>query len=354
LHLLRTRAGSLQLAAGILYGLIDFRAQAQSQPLLSMQVTGSVVRLNLTADIGSPCLVQYATNLNGSWSTLTNLTCLGNPATVVDTQSTTRGRFYRAVIPIQTNVVWIPAGTFTMGSPTNESQRGPNSETQHSVTLTKGFFMGSYTVTQGAYRSLMNTNPSYFNTNHGFTLDLNRPVEQVSWADATNYCALLTTQERNAGRIFTNWVYRLPTEAEWEYACRAGTTTPFYYGTNLTSGLANFNGQYAYYSGQVEPTNNPTGIFLNRPVAVGGYPPNPKGVYDMAGNIWEWCQDWYGSFTSTGVTDPQGPASGTQRVFRGGTFNSTGAGCRSANRDKTNPALGANTIGFRIVLAVGP
>ena len=318
-----------------------------------MQITGTVVRLNVTADIGTPCIVQYCTNLTDNWLNLTNLTCLVSPFTITDTKSATNSRLYRAAIAIQTNMNWIPPGTFTMGSPTNESQRGPNSETQHSVTLTKGFFMNKYTVTQGAYRSLMSTNPSYFNTNHGFTLDLNRPVEQVSWSDATNYCRLLTIQERNAGRIFTNWVYRLPTEAEWEYACRAGTTTPFYYGANLTSGMANFNGQYAYYSGQAS-TNNPAGTFLNRPAAVGAYQPNARGLYDMVGNIWEWCQDWYGTFTAAGVGDPSGPATGTQRVFRGGSFNSTGAGCRSANRDKTNPALGANTIGFRVVLAVGP
>jgi formylglycine-generating enzyme required for sulfatase activity len=168
----------------------------------------------------------------------------------------------------------------------------------------------------------------------------------MSWEDAAAFCRWLSRAEKKS--------YRLPTEAEWEYACRAGTTTPFYYGANLTSGMANFDGQYGYYSGQTLPTNNPTGTFLNRPVAVGGYQSNARGLYDMGGNIWEWCQDWYGTFTSTGVIDPQGPATGTQRVFRGGTFNSTGAGCRSANRDKTNPALGANTIGFRVVLAPGP
>ena len=159
-----------------------------------MQITGTVVRLNVTADIGTPCVVQYSTNL----------TLLANPSTIIDTKSATNSRFYRALIAIQTNMIWVPPGTFTMGSPTNETQRGPNSETQHSVTLTKGFFMSKYTVTQAAYRSLMSTNPSYFNTNHGFTLDLNRPVEQVSWSDATNYCRLLTIQERNAGEIRTD------------------------------------------------------------------------------------------------------------------------------------------------------
>jgi formylglycine-generating enzyme required for sulfatase activity len=327
---------------------------AQSQPGLSLQITGGFPRLTITGDVGLPCSVQYSTNLAGlnNWFTLTNFTLLASPTLVSDLATApTNFRAYRVAIAVPTNMAWSPPGTSTIGSPVSESQRGPNSETQHGVTLTKGFFMGKFTVTQGGYRSLMNTNPSYFNTNHSFTQDLNRPVEQVSWAEATNYCGLLTAQERAAGRIFTNWTYRLPTEAEWEYACRAGTTTPFYCGNNLTNGMANFDSRYGYYLGNATATNNPAGTLLNRPLAVGGYAPNPWGLYDMAGNIWEWCQDWYGTFSAASVSNPQGPATGSERVFRGGTFNSIGAGCRSANRDKTNPAFGANTIGFRVVLA---
>src|SRR5437016_562667 len=135
-----------------------------------------------------------------------------------------------------------------MGIPTNELERNTN-ETQHTVALSKGLYVGKTLVTQGAYLSLLNTNPSYFTTNNGSTLDLSRPVERVSWFDATNYCYRLTQQERAAGRIFTNWSYRLPTEAEWEYACRAGVTNAFYYGGNLLSGMANFDGEYEYVSG---------------------------------------------------------------------------------------------------------
>src|SRR5258706_4721965 len=130
----------------------------------------------------------------------------------------------------------------------------------------------------------MSTNPSYFTPAHSFTADLNRPVEQVSWSDATSYCAVLTSQERAAGRIFTNWVYRLPTEAEWEFACRAGATNAFYYGTNLLSGMANFNGQSEYY-GNVGNSNNPSGTFLQRTSPVGNYQPNARGLYDMTGNV---------------------------------------------------------------------
>lgn len=236
-----------------------------------------------------------------------------------------------------------------MGSPTNEIGRGPNDETRHTVTFSKGFFMSQFLVRQGDYLSLVNTNPAYFNTNHSFPMDLTRPIEQVAWSDATNYCALLTARERAAGRIFATWTYRLPTESEWEFACRAGTTNVFYVGSTLTNGMANFDSRYSYVggTGTVFDTN---GVLLNHPVSVGSYPPNPKGLFDMAGNLWEWCSDWYTNYPASPVVDPQGPATGTQRVFRGGTFNSTGQQCRSAERNKVEPTSTLNTIGFRVVL----
>jgi sulfatase modifying factor 1 len=184
-------------------------------------------------------------------------------------------------------------------------------------------------------------------------LDLTRPVEQVSWNDASNYCARLTQQEQSAGHIFAAWVYRLPTEAEWEYACRAGTTTPFYYGNDLRSGMANFDANYEYVGG-FGTTNDPSGVFLDRTTSVGSYQPNAWGLYDMAGNTWEWCQDWYAVYPTNSATNPQGPATGSQKIFRGGALNSFGKECRSAMRDSYNPALGFNTVGFRVVLSAGP
>ena len=330
------------------------KAFAQSQPVLSLQVTGAVASVKITGDLASPCTLQFATNLppGAAWLTLSNFTLLNSPMSVNDPElATNQQRFYRVVVVAPTNAAWIPSGTFTMGSPTNELLRSVT-ETQHVVTLTKSFYLGKYLVTQGNYLSLMNTNPSYYTPANGFAADTNRPVEQVSWSDATNYCARLTQQERAAGRILTNWLYRLPTEAEWEYACRAGTTTPFYTGTNLLFGMANFNVQYEYVGG-IGLTNSSGGTMLNRPSAVGGYAPNARGLHDMAGNVWEWCADWSGSYSTNSVTDPPGPATGTARVFRGGAFNATGADCRSARRNSTSPGTAVNTIGFRVALS-GP
>jgi formylglycine-generating enzyme required for sulfatase activity len=351
------RRGFVCASAALVMLLLIFFAPAvvaQMPPVLDLQLTAGNSRLSVSGNAGAPCVVQYATDLvaGATWAALSNITLTATPAIVAEPfSSLTNRRFYRVVINVPSNSAWVPAGSFVMGSPTNEAGRGPNSETQHTVTLSKGFYAGKYLVTQRDYLSLMNTNPSWFNTNHGYTLDLSRPVEQVSWFDATNYCGQLTQRERLAGRIFSTWSYRLPTEAEWEYLCRAGTTTQFYYGTNLLSGMANFDGHYEYRgTGTVFNTN---GIVLNRTAAVGGYQPNGFGIYDLAGNVWEWCQDWYAAFTSTPVTNPTGAASGSQRVFRGGTFTSPGVECRSAERNRYEPASRFNTLGFRVVLS-GP
>jgi len=329
---------------------------AQSAPALELQVTNGVAQLSITGDVGSPCVIEYATNLSAgsSWLTLSNYTLLSTPGLVIDFSGAADGqRFFRVVIEPPTDVAWIEAGTFVMGSPTNEAARGPNDETQHTVTLTRGFYIAKYLVTQGAYLSLLNTNPSYFTSSNGFTTDLTLPVEQVSWNDASNYCAQLTRQEQAAGHIFSNWTYRLPTESEWEYACRAGTTTPFYYGSNLLSGMANFDGEYEYIGG-FGTTNYPQGTYVDRTTSVGSYQANAFGLYDLAANTWEWCHDWYAVYSTNTVIDPQGPATGSQRIFRGGAFNSYGKECRSAMRDSYNPEFGFNTVGFRVVLAAGP
>jgi len=154
------------------------------------------------------------------------------------------------------------------------------------------------------------------------TNELSHPVEEVSWIDATNYCGRLTERERGAGRLPAGWEYRLPTEAEWEYACRAGMRTAFHYGAALRSGMANVDGRYEYppCGGEYPPwCYNASGVYLGRTAAVGSYAPNAWGLYDMHGNVWEWCQDWWaGSLPGGSVTDPTGPETRWERVMRGG------------------------------------
>ncbi len=327
---------------------------AQSPPALSVQVSNASVWLRITGDVGSACTIQWATNLYGTnnWQFMTNLTPLSSsPYLVVDASTATSPRYYRAFsqqVPtnvMTTNMVWIAPGTFVMGSPTSEALR-LSDETQHTVTLTHGFYMGKYAVTQGEYLGLIGSNPSYW------TGDLNRPVETVSWFDATNYCGQLTQQEQAAGRLPGGWAYRLPTEAEWEYACRAGTTTAFHYGNALRNGMANFYTYYEYDAGVGSIITNTTGIgYLGRTTAVGSYQPNAWGLYDMHGNVYEYCRDWYGPYPTGSVSDPQGPASGSIRVLRGGGWRTHGKDCRSASR--YGLAYINKDIGFRVVLAPG-
>ncbi|HXP62156.1 MAG TPA: SUMF1/EgtB/PvdO family nonheme iron enzyme [Dongiaceae bacterium] len=259
--------------------------------------------------------------------------------------------------PMQTipNMAWIPCGTFVMGSPASEAERASD-ETQHAVTLTRGFYMRQYLVTQADYLAVVGNNPSYFTTEDWYgnpiAPDLSRPVEQVSWDDVTAYCAALTAREQVAGRLAAGWVYRLPTESEWEYACRAGTTTAFYCGSALRSGMANFIA-HSEYDASVGTIDNPNGIFLACTTPVGSYQPNAWGLYDMAGNVWEWCWDWYGTYPTGSVADPSGPASGSGRVIRGGGWFDYAWYCRSAYRADPDPSLRYLDLGFRVVLAPG-
>jgi len=199
--------------------------------------------------------------------------------------------------------------------------------------LSTGFWMGVHEVTQSEYQTVIGSNPSTFPG------DTNRPVETVTWDNATNYCRVLTLSERTAGRIPAGWGYRLPTEAEWEYACRAGArTTRFSYDDDLSAtALTN----YAWYFGNAGSTTHPAGQKLA----------NPWGLMDMHGNVWEWCQDWYGTYPGGSVTDPQGPVSGVNRVVRGGSWNDLADFCRSAGR--VNVVGSTSFFGFRVVLSPG-
>lgn len=249
-------------------------------------------------------------------------------------------KFYRVVLQVPSeNMVFIPPNTFTMGSPNNEAGHQADEGPQTVVTLTHGFWIGKYEVTQGEYLAVTGENPS------GFPGDLNRPVESVSFFAASNYCFLLTAQDQASGRIPPGSHYRLPTEAEWECAARAGASTRFSYGDDPDlTGLNNF----AWFGAHNGITTHPVGQKL----------PNAWGLYDMAGNVWEWCQDWYGTYPGGAVTDPQGPSTNPigWKVIRGGAWEASEFDCRSASRwfEGASPFISDFIIGFRVVLVTEP
>ncbi len=315
-------------------------------PRLGIEIAGSYARLSVFGDLNSSWTIQSSTNLGlpAAWVPVTNLTLSASPTYFTDTSAPVAGRrFYRAVSQGQvhvdnTNLVWIPPGTFVMGSPTNEPGR-QDDETQHTVTLTQGFYISKFLVTQAEYVSVMNYNPSYFN-GPAWGTNLSRPVENLYWYAAQNYCVAFTSQEQQAGRLPSGWSYRLPTEAEWEYACRAGTTTAFSYGDD--PGYTNL-GNYAWYSDNSAGQTH--GVGLKRP--------NPWGLYDVHGDVFEWCADWYGAYPTSPVTDPTGPDTGTLKVFRGGSYSAFYGPqyCRSAGRYSNDPTAYMSFVGFRVVAA---
>ena len=218
---------------------------------------------------------------------------------------------------------WCPPGTFMMGSPTSEEGRFAN-ETQHQVTLSRGFWMLETEVTQNMWESVMGNNPSEVK---GTKL----PVNTVSWNDCQEYITKLNTHL--AGTPGTDFKFSLPTEAQWEYACRAGTTTAYHFGNSLSADQANFDRN------------------VSQPKEVGSYPANAWGLRDMHGNIWELCLDRYGDYPSGTVTDPTGAQQGSRRVvLRGGGWLSHAWDCRSAYRDGHTPSLGFSIVGFRLAL----
>ena len=194
--------------------------------------------------------------------------------------------------------------------------------------------MSQYEVTQAEFVQLMNTNPSSFRSSS------NLPVDSVTWYEATNYCRLLTAREIAAGHIASNMICRLPTEAEWEYACRARTTTQFYFGDD--PGYATL-GNFAWYSANS----------FNSTQLGGQKAPNRWGLYDMAGNVREWCSDWYDALVGGSVTDPNGPVNGTTRVVRGGYFGVSGGSCASGSRSGGGPSSRDSSYGFRVVIDSG-
>ncbi|CAD5975743.1 bifunctional serine/threonine-protein kinase/formylglycine-generating enzyme family protein [Planktothrix agardhii] len=240
------------------------------------------------------------------------------------------------------DLVVIPAGTFLMGSPSNELERLDTEGPQHTVNIAS-FLIGQYAVTQAQWRAVaglpkrqidLNSDPSNFKGD-------NLPVEQVSWLEAVEFCDRLSQ--------LTGRTYRLPSEAEWEYACRAATTTPFYFGETITTDLVNYNGNSTYGSG-------PKGIYREKTTVVGSFPPNAFGLYDMHGNVWEWCADpWHDNYNSAPTDGSVWESGGNtqSKCLRGGSWVFNPGFCRSAVRVRGTPDYFGSNFGFRVCWVVG-
>jgi uncharacterized protein (TIGR02996 family) len=247
----------------------------------------------------------------------------------------------------------IPAGSFRMGSPVREPRR-MDDEHLRTITLTRHFYLGTHLVTQAQYQHLIGSNPSHFTHRRRECRRQDTkqfPVDSVSWHDAQLFCNRLTERDQT---LAGNWAYRLPTEAEWEYACRAGLSSrwPFHHGPALTPEMANFDGQFPYPPG----VSDPNGRFLKRPTVVGSYVSNAWGLYDMHGNLDEWCLDYDRDLDDVGdEVNPQGLATGEDRIVRGGSWRGQGEDCRAAVRIGEDPERGKSHIGFRVALVrLGP
>ncbi len=245
---------------------------------------------------------------------------------------------------VNLSMIWINPGAFIMGSDPFEELGGQLDELeQHWVGLTQGYWMGKFEVTQAQFEAVMDTNPSWFKG-----ADL--PVDMVTWYEALDFCEKLTASERAAGRLPEGYEYTLPTEAQWEYACRAGTTTALNSGKDLSDVwlCPEMDEVGWYYANSIINDEY-------QPHPVGQKKPNAWGLYDMHGNVWEWCLDWYDDdYPGEDVTDPTGPAIGTigaYRVQRSGNIEVSAMSCRSASRGSGRPDRCSFGSGFRVVLA---
>jgi formylglycine-generating enzyme required for sulfatase activity len=237
------------------------------------------------------------------------------------------------VEPPAMRFVRVPAGEFVMGSPPGEPQR-EDQETQHVVRLTQPFEIGEHEVTQGEWWKVLGTSPSA----HAGCSDC--PVENVSFLEVQDFL-------RELNRRFPGRHYRLPTEAEWERACRAGTTAPFATGSTLDTSQANFNGRWPYAGGRPGPSPEAT-------TRVGSYPANAWGLHDMHGNVWEWCADWHCPYPAGPVSDPVGSCSSGRRVIRGGSWLFGADSARCATRYDHPPDQRGPSLGFRLVRDASP
>lgn len=232
-------------------------------------------------------------------------------------------------------LLYVAPHTFRMGSTEELPGREPD-ETLHEVTLSTGFYLGRFEVTQGQWQRVMGANPSAFQD-----CGSDCPVENVTFREVQEFLRTLSSRSAGPSR------FRLPTEAEWEAACRAGSATAYSTGSTLTSVRANFDGRYP-------APGSPAGPFLGRPAPVGSYAPNTWGFHDLSGNVWEWCEDWYGPYPPGEARDPTGPATGTKRVIRGGSWVFDGNSARCGLRYTHAEVDRGYSIGFRVVRELLP
>ncbi len=229
---------------------------------------------------------------------------------------------------------WIAPGRFWMGSPEHEPMRRSD-ETLHQVTLTRGLWLAETACTQALWQAVSGGNPADFRD------DPENPVERVSWDD----CQAFIRQANQ--HLSDDFRLRLPTEAEWEYACRAGTRTPFGFGEELTPELANYDANYPYHTGE-------KGEYRQKTLPVHQFQPNPWGLYQMHGNVWEWCADWYADYPAGAAVNPGGPEQGRSRVLRGGSWVDYGRSLRAAYRDRGAPDGRSHSFGLRLAGGFDP
>jgi formylglycine-generating enzyme required for sulfatase activity len=318
---------------GANYGLnppqVVIESPIQSGPCLfiDLQPVSLVAQISVSGETGGRIWVERASGLMGPWSRWTNILIPPSGTFVIQERIGSDSFYYRAAKSDlgPPGFVKIPDGVFIMGSPLGESLQGKfTDEIQHSVTI-QTFWISDHEVTQSEYQSIMGNNPSGY-------IGSDRPVERVGWNDAVLYCQKLTERERLAGRIRANQTFRLPREAEWEYAARAGNPSARYGDLNTIAWWKNNS--------------------INQTHIVKQKTPNAWGLYDMLGNVEEWCSDWYGPYSVTDSVNPTGPLTGTRKIYRGGSFTSDSENLRAASRNKLGgePYSFASTVGFRVVL----
>jgi formylglycine-generating enzyme required for sulfatase activity len=386
---MKTRTEWIKLGLGALALGVGVAAQAAAPVIQSIEMVGANPRLGIQSDVGSTNQIQYSTNLGQTnWTGLTNLVVTASPYWFVDVAAPPAPfRFYRVIAlePINnlapTNMALTPAGSFTMG----DNLDGESDAVPLHTVYVSAFYMDKYDVTKALWDSVYQwaTNNGYSFDNAGSGKAANHPVQTIGWYDSVKWCNARSEMEGRTPAYYTSaaqttvyrtgqlavdnsWVkwnsgYRLPTEAEWEKAARGGASGhrfPWSDTDNITHSRANYYSttSYAY---DVSPTRgfHPTFATGGYPYTspVGSFAPNGYGLYDMAGNVWQWCWDWYGDYSSASQTDPRGPTSGQYgyRVNRGGSWDNNAFGCRTAYRGYYDPSVRYNNMGFRSVLPPG-